>query len=96
MPQVIFTPAALRDLQRLRAFLQPKNPEAAKRAAEAIRQGMKALGTHPRLGRLVDDLPERYREWLIEFGDAGYVARYRIDGEAVTVLAVRHQRETGT
>ncbi|WP_202806246.1 MULTISPECIES: type II toxin-antitoxin system RelE/ParE family toxin [Acidithiobacillus] len=36
MPQVKFAPAALRDLERLREFLRPKNPVAAKRAAAAI------------------------------------------------------------
>ncbi|EIW8495245.1 type II toxin-antitoxin system RelE/ParE family toxin [Escherichia coli] len=95
MPQVIFAPAAIRDMQRLREFLRPKNPDAAKRAGEAIRQGVKALGSFPRMGRLIEDLPEQYREWLIDFGDSGYVARYRIDGDLITILAVRHQKEAG-
>lgn len=95
MAQVIFAPAAIRDLQRLRAFLQPKSADAARRAGEAIRQGVKVLAAHPRLGRLVDDLPELFREWLIDFGDSGYVVRYRIDAETVTILAVWHQREAG-
>lgn len=95
MPQVIFAPAAIRDLQRLRDFLRPRNPDAAWRAAEAIRQGLQALGGHPQMGRLVEDLPEHYREWLIDFGDSGYVARYRFDGDTVTILAIRHQKEVG-
>lgn len=95
MPQVIFAPAAIRDLQRLRDFLRPKSPDAARRAGEAIRQGAKILGAQPRLGRMVDDLPEQFREWLIDFGDSGYVARYHIDGDAVTILAIRHQKEVG-
>lgn len=32
---------------------------------------------------------------MIAFGDSGYVARCRIDGDAVTVLAIRHQKEAG-
>jgi len=44
---------------------------------------------------MVDDLPEEFREWLIDFGDSGYVARYHIDGDAVTILAIRHQKEAG-
>jgi plasmid stabilization system protein ParE len=95
MPQVTFAQAAVRDLQRLREFLRSKNPDAARRAGEAIRQGVKILGSHPRIGRLIEDLPEQYREWLIDFGDSGYVARYRIDDDAVTILAVRHQKEAG-
>lgn len=95
MPRIIFASAAIRDMQRLRDFLQPKDADAARRAGEAIRQGVKMLGVYPRIGRMVDDLPGEYREWLIDFGDSGYVARYRVDGENVTILAIRHQREIG-
>lgn len=95
MSQVIFAPAAIRDLQRLRDFLRPKNADAARWAGEAIRQGVRILGAQPRLGRMVDDLPEQFREWLIDFGDSGYVARYRIDNDVVTILAIRHQKEAG-
>lgn len=88
-----FAPAAIRDLHRLREFLRPKNAEAAQRASEAIRHGVKILSVHPRLGRMVDDLPEVFREWLIDFGDSGYVVRYRIHADTVIILAVRHQKE---
>nr|WP_256262626.1 type II toxin-antitoxin system RelE/ParE family toxin [Pseudomonas gingeri] len=33
---------------------------------------------------------------MIDFGDSGYVARYRIDLDTVTVLTVRHQKEAGS
>ena len=95
MPQVIFAPAAIRELQRLWDFLRPRNADAARRAGEAIRQGVRILGAQPGIGRPVDDLPEPFREWLIDFGDSGYVARYRIDGDTVTILAIRHQKEAG-
>lgn len=95
MPQVIYALGAIRDLQRLREFLRPKNPVAAKRAAETIMKAMQVLGRQPQIGRPVEDMPEDYREWPIDFGDSGYVARYRFDGEAVTTLAVRHQKEVG-
>ncbi|MGY2199966.1 type II toxin-antitoxin system RelE/ParE family toxin [Pseudomonas gingeri] len=96
MPRMIFAPAAIRDIQRLREFLRPKNADAAKRAGEAIIQGVRLLAAQPQIGRLVDDLPDEYREWLIDFGDSGYVARYRIDIDTVTVLTVRHQKEAGS
>ncbi|MBB3192334.1 type II toxin-antitoxin system RelE/ParE family toxin [Halomonas cerina] len=95
MPQVIFAPAALRDLERLREFLRPKNPAAAERAAKSIIQGIQELGKFPNIGRPIEELPEEYREWLIDFGDSGYIARYRLDGDTVVVLAVRHQKEAG-
>ncbi|NVN56364.1 type II toxin-antitoxin system RelE/ParE family toxin [bacterium Scap17] len=95
MSQVIFAPAAIRDLERLREFLRPKNSTAAERAAKAIIQGVQALGELPHIGRPIEDMPEEFRDWLIDFGDSGYVARYRIDGDTVVVLAIRHQKETG-
>lgn len=35
------------------------------------------------------------RELLIDFGDSGYVVLYRLEGELVTALAIRHQKEAG-
>ncbi|MBX4969139.1 type II toxin-antitoxin system RelE/ParE family toxin [Rhizobium binae] len=95
MPQVIFSPAAIRDLERLREFLRPKNPSVAKRAGESILKGVNLLGAHPHIGRFVEDLPEQYREWFIDFGESGYGARYGVDGDFLTILAVPHQKETG-
>ena len=95
MAQIRYAPAALRDLQRLREFLRPKNPLAAQRAAQAILDAMRVLARQSHIGRPVDDLPEVYREWLINFGDSGYVARYRFDGDTVVILALRHQKEVG-
>ena len=95
MPQVIYAPGAIRDLQRLREFLRPKNPVAAKRAADTIMKALQVLGLQPQIGRPVEDMSDQYREWMIDFGDSGYVARYRFDGEAVIILAVRHQKEVG-
>ena len=90
-----FAPGAIRDLQRLREFLRPKNPLAARRAAEAILKAVQVLALQPQIGRPVADLPDEYREWPIDFGDSGYLARSRFDGEAVTILALRHQKELG-
>ncbi len=95
MPQVIYAPGAIGDLKRLREFLRPKSPIAAKRAAETIMTALHVLGLQPQIGRPVENMPDQYREWLIDFGDSGYVVRYRFDGEAVVILAVRHQKEVG-
>ena len=95
MPRLIWSPPALLDVQRLYRFLAPKSPEAATRAVKAIRQSVKVLGQQPGVGRPVEDMHDEFREWIIDFGDSGYVARYRIDADAVTILAVRHQKEAG-
>lgn len=95
MPQLIWAPPALLDVQRLYRFLASKNADAAKRAVKAIRQEVTVLGQQPGIGRPVENMPDEFRDWIIDFGDSGYVARYRIDADAVTILAVRHQKEVG-
>jgi plasmid stabilization system protein ParE len=95
MPRLIWSPAALRDVQRLYRFLAEKNPDAAQRAVKTIRDAMKIIALQPGIGRPADEMEPEYREWLIDFGGSGYVALYRLDGETAVVLAVRHQREAG-
>lgn len=95
MSRLIWSPAALRDVQRLYRFLAEKNPDAARRAVKAIRDAMKIVALQPGIGRPAEEMDPEYREWLIDFGDSGYVALYRLDGDTAVVLAVRHQREAG-
>jgi plasmid stabilization system protein ParE len=95
MPQLIWSPQSLLDVQRLYRFLAHKNQDAAKRAVTAIRQGVKVLSLQPGMGRPVEDMDDEFRDWVIDFGDSGYVARYRLVAEKVILLAVRHQKEAG-
>jgi len=95
MPRLIWSPAALQDVQRLHRFLAPKNPAAAARAVRAIREGMRVIEAQPRAGRPVDRMDPEYREWIIGFGESGYLVLYRLEGEVAVILAVRHQREAG-
>lgn len=95
MPRLIWSPQALRDVQRLHRFLADKNAEAARRAVKALREGVQVLALQPGVGRPVPDMEPEYREWIIDFGGSGYVALYRYDGETAVILAVRHQREAG-
>lgn len=95
MPRLIWSPDALRDVQRLYRFLAAKNIEAARRAVNSIREGVKVIARQPGIGRLAEEMEPEYREWLIDFGDSGYVALYRHDGKTAVILAVRHQREAG-
>ena len=95
MSRLIWSQAALVDVQRLYRFLAPKNINAAQRAVKAIRQGVKLLEQQHGVGRPIENMPAEFREWIIDFGDSGYVARYCIDSDAVTILAVWHQKEVG-
>ena len=95
MPRLIWTPSALLDVQHLYRFLVVKHPDAARRAVKAIRQGAKVLEQQPTVGRPVEEMDNEYRDWIIDFGDSGFVARYRVGPQFVSVLAVRHQKEVG-
>ncbi|MFT3791445.1 MAG: type II toxin-antitoxin system RelE/ParE family toxin [Rudaea sp.] len=95
MSKLIWTPEALADVQRLYRFLAPKDANAAQRAVQAIRAGVKMLAQHPRVGRPVEDMEPEFREWPIGFGNSGYVALYHFDGKTAVILAVRHQKEAG-
>ena len=95
MPRLIWSPEALLDIQRLYRFLAAKSPEAAKRAVKAIREAVKILASSPEVGRPLAEMDQAFREWLVDFGDSGYIALYRYDGQTVLILAVRHQSEVG-
>lgn len=95
MSRLIWSSSALLDVQRLYRLLASQNIAAGKRAVNAVRQGVKVLGQQPGVGRPITDMPDEFREWIIDFGDSGYVVRYRVDQDAVTILAARHQKETG-
>ena len=71
------------------------NADAAKRVVRAVRDGVNVLARQPGIGRPVDEMEPQFREWMIAFGDSGYVALYRYDAEKAVILAVRHQREVG-
>lgn len=96
MPQVIITRRAIVGIERCRAFLKNAGVRVLRRASEAIDKQVTLLETSPQIGRpfLGDG---QLRELLIPFGDSGYVALYRYDGEndVVHALAFRHQKEAG-
>ena len=95
MPSLIWTKQALADLARLHRFLAERNPDAARRAVRAIRDGMRLLEAHPEAGRPVEGMDSEFRERWIGFGRGGYLALYRLDGSRVVILTVRHGREPG-
>ncbi len=95
MPRLIWSPHALRDVQRLHRFLAKNNADAARRAVQAIREGVRVLAQQPGIGRPVEDMDPEFREWPIEFGDSGYMALYRHEGDTAVLLAVRHLQEAG-
>jgi plasmid stabilization system protein ParE len=86
--------SAILDLQRLRDFILPHNVDAARRVVRTIQAATSPLVTNPRIGKPAEDLPD-YHDIFIPFGASGYVLRYRIQGDTVYVVAVKHGREAG-
>lgn len=97
--QVRYTAAAEDDLQRLFDFLLEHDIATARRALAAIRKSMELLENFPFACRKAQtgQIPNSpfLRELVISFGASGYVALFEIENDTVvTVLAVRHQRES--
>jgi plasmid stabilization system protein ParE len=95
MSRLIWSPPALLDVQRLYRFLAPKNIDATKRAVKELRGSVKVLALQPGIGRPMEDMEPEYREWMINFGDSGYIVLYRYECDVATILAIRHQKEVG-
>lgn len=95
--RVRFTADAKKDLDELYGFLLEKDLHAAGGALEAIEEALKLLerflfscrkAAEGRHGPFL-------RELVVTFGSAGYIVLFEIERrDTVTVLAVRHQRET--
>lgn len=92
--KVFPTPRAIRDLNRLRIWLQTKNPLAAQRAGFTLDKALQGLVHYPEANRVYRQNP-RFRELIIPFGGDGYIALYEYfpDKSLVHILAVRHQKE---
>lgn len=56
MPRLTWSPAALRDVQRLYRLLAEKNIDAARRAVNTIREGVKTIASQPGIGRPAEDM----------------------------------------
>lgn len=94
--EVRFTEEAEEDLLRLQSFVAEQSAEAAASAVATIERALGLLGEFPWSCRASTALEgARFRELVISFGATGYVALFEIEPEdTVTVLAVRHQRES--
>ncbi len=89
--KLIWSPAARTDLIRLREFIEPHNPDAARRAAEALKKASNLLLDHPAIGARIEDREDR--ELFIPHGQRGYIMRYRLHQQTIVILRVWHIRE---
>ena len=95
--RVRFTAGAEADLLRLDDLVLERDLAVAERALDVIKDALQLLQQFPFSCRKAADGQHgpRLREIIIPFGAAGYVALFEIeDARTVTILAVRHQRES--
>ena len=94
MAEVVYTPRALDDLDRLEDFLLVVDEQAARKTIPLILSAIEVLCQHPNIGR---QRGNQVRELVISRGSTGYLALYRYDEvrDVARVLAIRHQREAG-
>jgi plasmid stabilization system protein ParE len=85
MAEVVWPPVAAADLDALSLYIADFSPLASQRTAARIRACAAALATYPERGRSVG----RGRRVLVVV--APYLIVYRLDGEVVTILRVRHR-----
>ena len=95
MPEVIWLPQALRDVDRLYRFLLENNAQAAQRAAETIVNATVPLKEFPEFGTPVPDKPN-LRDIYAAFGHSSYVIRYALSRNgSVLITRVWHGKEKG-
>jgi len=88
---LFYTPEAIDDLQRLKEFIEIKNPLAAKKVSIELREGIIKLIAFPKIGlpesRAPD--PESIRDLYIN----NYTVRYLLQNEEIVILRVWHNKE---
>ena len=86
--------AAWEDLQALVDFLLAQRDPAAHSLLDFVFDGLQVLTHQPGIGRPVE---QGLRELILHRGHSGYLVKYRYLPalQAVRVLRIRHQRQTG-
>jgi toxin ParE1/3/4 len=83
--QVVWTAAAAQGVWRAYQYLNERNPRAARDLAEALYAAGDSLADLPNRGRPVPGT--RIRELVTT---PPYIIRYRVSGDTVVILRVRH------
>lgn len=86
-PKVAYSPAAVRDLDEILAYIARDNPAAAAGIAAKIRESIGLLGTFPLMGRLLQ-APGLGGHRALVVGD--YLVFYAVEHDEVQVRRVIH------
>jgi plasmid stabilization system protein ParE len=93
---ILLSPDAVEDVERLRAFLDQSNPDAARRALVLIWTAIDRLQEFPDLGMPTGDAD--IRQMVVRFGSSGYIVRYTAlpGDENILITRIWHGREART
>ncbi len=90
--EIIWLPEALEDVQRLRLFLEDKNPDVAARAGRVLHEGTDLLARFPECSPPMPDGTAR-RELFMPFGSGRYILRYILEPQTVVIIRAWHSKE---
>ena len=88
--QIVISPAASADVDRLEAWLLDKDPASAIRVGELLETAIASLDELPERGRASTSTG---RELNVRFGRSTYIVRYRVIERSVVVTRILHGRE---
>ena len=88
--QLLWSDAALSDVERLHAFLSLANPAAAAKSAQALVAAPESLMANPRMGEGLEEFAPRDVRRILVWR---YELRYEIVGGILVVLRIWRTRE---
>ena len=89
--KLYYSPESIQDLDRLREFIEQKNPLAARRIANAILEGIEKLRVFPNMGLPVDRAPKP--KVIRDLYVGKYTIRYLVSNESIYILRIWHGME---
>ena len=89
--KIKYSPESIEDLQRVVAFVENKNPYAARRIAIDLQEGVERLKQFPHIGLPVLKAPDP--ESIRDLYAGHYTVRYLITEDIIYILRVWHSKE---
>jgi toxin ParE1/3/4 len=90
--RIRYTADAINDLERLRTFIEPKNPHAARRVAAELLDGIENLAVFPYIGLPVQLAPNS--KLIRDLFVGSYTIRYQRNEKSIIVLRIWHGKES--
>ena len=90
--RIRFTVEAINDLERLRAFVEPKNPHAARRIAAEILDGIENLALFPDMVLPVSRAPDP--KLIRDLFVGNYTVRNLREESSIIILRIWHDKES--